>query len=161
MKRRSAGLLMYRHRGGALEVFLIHPGGPYWNRKDAGSWSIPKGEYGDDEAPLDAARREFVEETGIAPGETFIELRPVRQAGGKTVHAWAFEGDADPAQIVSNTFEVEWPPRSGNLKTFPEVDGAAWYGLVEARQKINAGQIPLIDELEAKVSVPTSRNLNA
>ena len=142
---------MYRRCNGTLEVFLIHPGGPFWNRKDDGAWSIPKGEYDDDEAPLDAAKREFVEETGIPPAETFIELRPVRQAGGKTVRAWAFEGDCDPALIVSNTFEIEWPPRSGRLQTFPEVDKAAWFDLAAAKEKINAGQIPLLDDLQARL----------
>jgi predicted NUDIX family NTP pyrophosphohydrolase len=102
---------MYRVRNGAIEVLLIHPGGPYWNRKDAGGWSIPKGEYDDDEEPLAAAKREFLEETGCTHGEPLIELRSVRQAGGKTVRAWAFEGDCDPLLVVSNTFEIEWPPR--------------------------------------------------
>ena len=143
---------MYRRGNGTLEVFLIHPGGPFWNRKDDGAWSIPKGEYDDEEEPLAAAKREFIEETGFAPGETCIELRPVKQAGGKTVRAWAFEGDCDAAQFVSNTFEIEWPPRSGKLRTFPEVDKAAWFGLAEARRKINVGQALLLDDLEAMLS---------
>ena len=152
MKRRSAGLLMYRRRAGTLEVLLIHPGGPFWTKKDAGAWSIPKGEFADDEEPLAAAKREFVEETGFAWAEPFLELKPVRQAGGKRVFAWAFEGDCDPAQIVSNTFEIEWPPRSGKLKTFPEVDRADWFGLDDARRKMNSGQVPLLEDLAARLS---------
>ena len=153
MKRRSAGLLMYRHRESILEVLLIHPGGPYWTRKDAGAWSIPKGELDEDEDPFVTAKREFLEETGFAPGETFLELQPIRQIAGKKVFAWAFEGDCDPALMVSNTFEIEWPPRSGKLQTFPEADRAAWFGPAAARKKIIASQIPFLDELEAAVSV--------
>jgi len=147
MKRRSAGLLMYRRRAGTLEVLLIHPGGPFWTKKDAGAWSIPKGEFADDEEPLAAAKREFVEETGFAWAEPFLELKPVRQAGGKRVFAWAFEGDCDPAQIVSNTFEIEWPPRSGRRQAFPEIDRAAWFGADEAREKLIAAQAAFVDRL--------------
>jgi predicted NUDIX family NTP pyrophosphohydrolase len=147
VKRRSAGLLMYRVRDGNLEVLLIHPGGPFWSRKDAGAWSIPKGEFGDDEDALVAAKREFVEETGFALGETFAALEPIRQSGGKLVHAWAFEGDCDPARIVSNTFEIEYPPKSGRVQTFPEADKAAWFDLAEARRRINPAQVPFLDEL--------------
>ena len=143
---------MYRIREGILEVLLIHPGGPFWTRKDAGAWTIPKGEFGDDEDPLAAAKREFVEETGFALGETFVALTPIRQAGGKRVQAWAFEGDGDPACLVSNTFEIEYPPKSGRIQTFPEADKAAWFDLAEARRMINAAQIPLLDELAALVS---------
>ena len=139
---------MYRIRDGNLEVLLIHPGGPFWTRKDLGAWSIPKGEFGDDEEPLDAAKREFVEETGFALGDTFAALMPIRQAGGKRVHAWAFEGDCDPARIVSNTFELEYPPKSGRMQTFAEADRAAWFDLAEARRRINAAQIPLLEELD-------------
>jgi predicted NUDIX family NTP pyrophosphohydrolase len=152
MKRRSAGLLMFRLCRGAAEVLLIHPGGPFWARKDAGAWSIPKGEYGDDEDPLGAAKREFVEETGFELGETFIELQPIRQAGGKKVMAWAFEGDCDPSRMMSNTFEMEYPPKSGRMRTFPEADRCAWFDFAEARRRINAAQVPLLDELEALVA---------
>ena len=143
---------MHRIRDGILEVLLIHPGGPFWTQKDAGAWTIPKGEFGDDEDPLAAAKREFVEETGFAPGDPFIELQPIRQAGGKRVFAWAFEGDCDPSCIVSNTFEIEYPPKSGRMQTFPEADRAAWFDLAEARRRINAAQIPLLDELAARLS---------
>ena len=151
MKRRSAGLLMYRVRDGMPQVLLIHPGGPFWIRKDARAWSIPKGEYDDDEDPLAAAKREFVEETGFAPGATFVELQPIRQAGGKRVMAWAFEGDCDPSQMVSNTFEIEWPPRSGRMATFPEADKAAWFDLETARWKMHLGQRPFLEQLEALI----------
>ena len=155
MKRRSAGLLMYRVREGALEVFLIHPGGPFWTRKDDGAWSIPKGEYGDDEEALAAAKREFVEETGFAWAEPFLELKPVRQAGGKRVYAWAFEGDCDPARMISNTFELEYPPRSGRIVIFPEADRAAWLDLPTARQKMHVGQLPFLEELDAAIGSRT------
>jgi predicted NUDIX family NTP pyrophosphohydrolase len=140
---------MYRFCAGALEVLLIHPGGPFWTKKDAGAWSIPKGEFDDDEEALEAAKREFVEETGFEWSEPFIELRPVRQAGGKRVFAWAFEGDCDPSRMASNTFELEYPPRSGRMVTFPEADKAAWFDLPTARQKMHAGQLPFLDQLEA------------
>jgi predicted NUDIX family NTP pyrophosphohydrolase len=151
MKRRSAGLLMYRIREGALQVLLVHPGGPFWTRKDAGAWSIPKGEFGDDEEPLTAAKREFVEETGFEPSAPFIALTPVRQASGKRVLAWAFEGDCDPERMVSNTFELEYPPRSGKMRTFPEADKAAWFALPEAHERINVAQGAFLDELESVV----------
>ena len=147
MPKRSAGLLLYRYRDESLEVFLVHPGGPYWARKDLGSWSIPKGEYRTDEDPLTAARREFQEETGLAAEGPFRELTEIRQKGGKYVRAWAMEGDCDPADIRSNTFTLEWPPRSGHLQEFPEADRSGWFGLEEARRKILAGQQPLLDEL--------------
>ena len=140
---------MYRRCGGALEVLLVHPGGPFWARKDAGAWTVPKGECEEGEDPLATAKREFVEETGFEPGEPFIALSPVRQAGGKTVVAWAFEGDCDATRIVSNTYEMEWPPRSGRRATFPEVDRAGWFDVETAKVKINAGQVPLLDELAA------------
>lgn len=148
--RRSAGLLPYRRRGGELEVFLVHPGGPFWARKDEGAWSIAKGEIGE-EAPLAAAKREFAEETGLAIDGRFVPLRPVRQAGGKQVEAWAVEAELDPARIVSNRFTMEWPPKSGRTQEFPEVDRAAWFPLAEARRKILAGQLPLLDQLEASL----------
>lgn len=148
MPKRSAGLLMYRHRNESLEVFLVHPGGPFWARKDLGVWSIPKGEYRADEDPLEAARREFHEETGLAVEGPFQKLTEIRQKGGKYVQAYALRGDADPAALKSNTFAMEWPPRSGKQQEFPEVDRAEWFGLAEARQKILASQQPLLDELE-------------
>ena len=148
MGKTSAGLLMYRRRHETLEVFLVHPGGPFWNKKDLGAWSIPKGEYRPDEDPLSAAKREFTEETGLQPGEHFIELAPTKQAGGKVVRAWAFEGDADPTAITSNIFSLEWPPRSGQQQTFPEVDRAAWFSIEEAKDRILKGQLPLLSELQ-------------
>ncbi|HEY1544019.1 MAG TPA: NUDIX domain-containing protein [Xanthobacteraceae bacterium] len=149
MSKRSAGLLMYRHSGAHPEVLLVHPGGPFWAKKDRGAWSIPKGEYVDDEEPLAAAQREFFEETGAQPRGAFAPLGEVRQPGGKHVTAWAVEGDFDPAALVSTTFELEWPPRSGRTRSFPEVDRARWFSLEEAREKIIAGQRPLIGRLEA------------
>ncbi len=147
-QRRSAGILLHRDVGGGLEVLLVHPGGPFWARRDAGAWSIPKGEYEPDEDPVDAARREFAEELGVAPppGE-LADLGEVRQKSGKYVRAWALAGDLDPDAIVSNTFELEWPPRSGRMREFPEVDRAQWFGLVEAREKINPAQAALLDRL--------------
>jgi predicted NUDIX family NTP pyrophosphohydrolase len=143
----SAGLVLYRIREAAIEVLLIHPGGPYWKNKDEGAWSIPKGEFLPEEDPLAAARREFFEETGVAIEGELRALRPLRQPGGKIVHAWAVEADLDPATIVSNTFEIEWPPRSGRLQSFPEIDRGAWFSLPEARRKILRGQVPLLEEL--------------
>jgi predicted NUDIX family NTP pyrophosphohydrolase len=140
---------MYRRREGALEVLLVHPGGPFWARKDAGAWSIPKGEIDPTEEPLAAARREFTEETGFPAEGHFHPLAPITQAGGKIVQAWAFEGDVDPAALQSNTFSIEWPSRSGRQKTFAEVDRAAWFPLDVARRKINLAQAALLDELEA------------
>src|SRR6185312_12388854 len=148
MPQRSAGLLMYRRRNSALEVFLVHPGGPFWAKKDAGAWTIPKGEYGDGEEPLAAARREFEEETGTAAEGQFLGLGEVKQAGGKVVTAWALERDLDPASIRSNTFSMEWPPRSGKMREFPEIDQAAWFSLTEAREKLIAAQTAFLDRLE-------------
>lgn len=146
--RRSAGLLLHRRRGDQLEVLLVHPGGPLWARRDVGAWSIPKGEYVDGEEPLAAARREFEEELGTAPpaGET-DDLGEIRQKSGKLVHGWAISGDLDTSAVVSNTFEMEWPPRSGKRVEMPEVDRAEWFALDEAREKINPGQVPLLDRL--------------
>jgi predicted NUDIX family NTP pyrophosphohydrolase len=143
----SAGLLLYRIRHAAIEVLLVHPGGPYWKTKDDGAWSIPKGEFSPAEDPLVAARREFFEETGVAIEGDLRALKPIQQPGGKIVHAWAVEGDLDPTTIVSNTFEIEWPPRSGRLQSFPEIDRAAWFALPEATRKILRGQVPLLEEL--------------
>lgn len=148
MAKTSAGLLMYRRRKEALEVFLVHPGGPFWSNKDLGAWSIPKGEYRSDEDPLSAAKREFTEETGLQSGKEFIELPPIKQPGGKVVRAWAFEGDADPTAITSNSFSLEWPPRSGQQQAFPEVDRAAWFSLEEAKERIFKGQVSLLVELQ-------------
>jgi predicted NUDIX family NTP pyrophosphohydrolase len=138
---------MFRRCGGAPEVLLVHPGGPFWTKRDLGAWSIPKGEYTPGEDPLAAARREFEEETGISPEGEFIPLSPCRQAGGKVVHAWAIEGDCDPTAIVSNTFVMEWPPRSGRQQEFPEIDRAAWFPLDIAKRKLVSGQVGLVDEL--------------
>jgi predicted NUDIX family NTP pyrophosphohydrolase len=147
MAKTSAGLLLYRRRGGRLEVFLVHPGGPFWARKDQGAWSIPKGEFTPGEDPLVAARRELEEETGLLPEGTFVALTPLRQAGGKIVHAFALEGDCDPAAIRSNSFTIEWPPRSGQRREFPEVDRAAWFALDEAQPKILKSQLGLLEQL--------------
>ena len=146
--KQSAGLLLYRFFQGHLQVLLVHPGGPFWAKKDAGAWSIPKGEFTDDEDPLAAARREFLEETSIAAEGVFIPLSPIRQKSGKRVYAWALEQDLDIARIRSNTFEMEWPPKSGRLQSFPEIDRAEWFTPARAREKINEGQRPLLDELE-------------
>src|SRR3989442_764384 len=136
MPRVSAGLLMYRKCKGALEFLLVHPGGPFWKGKDAGAWTIPKGEIEEGEDPLAAAKREFEEELGFKPRGDFIELTPIKQKGGKIVQAWAFEGDCEPIHFKSNTFTMEWPPRSGRVSEFPEVDQAAFFELEEAKQKI-------------------------
>ena len=154
--RVSAGLLMYRRDGEGLQVLLVHPGGPFFRNKDEGAWSIPKGEVGPGEEPLDAAVREFAEEIGVEPTGPFLALTPVKQKGGKVVHAWAFEGDCDPTAITCNTFTIEWPPRSGRHVEFPEIDRAAFFGPEEARRKVNAGQVPLIDELERIVGAGAS-----
>ena len=151
MARTSAGILLHRGRGERLEVFLVHPGGPFWANKDRGAWSIPKGEFAPGEDPLAAARREFAEETGLAADGAAVALQPIRQAGGKVVHAFALEGDADPAQISSNRFVLEWPPRSGRQQEFPEVDRAGWFELGAARQKLLKSQLGLLDQLVALV----------
>lgn len=157
MAARSAGLLLYRAPTGGLEVFLVHPGGPFWKNKDDGAWTIPKGEIAASEDPLATARREFREETGLdpdallRPGAGYVDLGEIQQKGGKRVRCWAIEGDADPAAIRSNTFEIEWPPRSGRRRAFPEVDRAAWFDLAQARRKINAAQVELLDRLSQHV----------
>ena len=151
MEKRSAGLLMFRRSGPEIEVFLVHPGGPFWAKKDAGAWMIPKGEYVDGELPLDAARREFREETGFEASGEFIELGTVKQASGKLVSAWAFEGDCDPNRLISNSCSVEWPPRSGRMIEIPEVDRGAWYSLSAAGQAILKSQQPFLDVLARKV----------
>lgn len=138
---------MYRLRDATIEVLLIHPGGPFWAKRDEGAWSIPKGEF-TEEHPLEAARREFQEETGFPAQGDFKPLAPIKQAGGKTVYAWAVEGDCDTGAIHSNTFELEYPPHSGRRRTFPEADRAAWFALAQAREKILKSQTPLLDQLE-------------
>ena len=143
--------MLFRRADGKVEVFLAHMGGPFWARKDAASWSIPKGEFEDDEAPLDAAMREFREETGLIPTGRFIELAPVKQSGGKTIFAWAVEWDCDASAIKSNTFTMEWPRGSGKMCEFPEIDRAAWFPLSEARRKILKGQGALLDELAMQI----------
>jgi len=149
---RSAGLLLYRGHGDGLEVLLVHPGGPLWAKRDAGVWSIPKGEYSDGEDPFDAARREFEEELGsAAPAGAAADLGEIRQKSGKRVRGWALAGDLDAGAVTSNTFELEWPPRSGRRIEVPEVDRAEWFGLGAAREKINAGQVPLLDRLEERL----------
>jgi predicted NUDIX family NTP pyrophosphohydrolase len=154
MAARSAGILLFRRRPDGPEVLLVHPGGPYWARKDLGAWSIPKGEHADGEDPLACARREFEEETGIAPPEgALLELGEVRQRSGKRVSAWALEGDLDPATVRSNTFTIEWPPRSGRTQEFPEVDRAAWFGVDEARRRLNPAQAELVDRLLERTPV--------
>jgi len=152
--KESAGILLYKQAGGVLQVFLVHPGGPFWKNKDAGAWSIPKGEFAEGEDALAAARREFAEETGqsLDAAGAPLALTPVRQSGGKLVRAWAIEGDADAEHITSNLCEIEWPPRSGRRMMIPEVDRAAWFGLEEARLRINKGQVALLDELARKLS---------
>ncbi|MDE2019879.1 MAG: NUDIX domain-containing protein [Patescibacteria group bacterium] len=149
MPRISAGLLMYRRRTGMLEVLLVHPGGPFFAKKDLGDWSIPKGEVdGTDADEFAAAKREFEEETGMKPEGRFISLGSITQAGGKVVHAWALEGDCDPANIRSNTFKMEWPPRSGRVQEFPEVDRAAFFAMEMARQKIKPTQAEFLGRLQ-------------
>ena len=150
MPKQSAGLLLYRVRNDQLEIFLVHPGGPLWARKDLGSWSIPKGEF-DEEEPLLAAKREFREETGVdAPQGKYISLKQVTQKSGKIVHAWAVSGEVAAEHIRSNDFELEWPPKSGKMRSFPEVDRGAWFSVEDAKQKINPGQVALILELLEK-----------
>ena len=146
--KRSAGLLVFRRADAGIEVLLGHMGGPFWARKDAGAWSIPKGEYDADEQPQAAARREFSEELGMPPPDgPLIELGEVRQAGGKTVSAWAVEGDLDPADVVPGTFQLEWPRGSGRMQEFPEVDRVAWFDLDSARAKVVSAQRDLLDRL--------------
>jgi predicted NUDIX family NTP pyrophosphohydrolase len=148
MARISAGLLLYRVDNATLEVLLVHPGGPFWANKDAGSWSIPKGEASPGEDLLTRAKQEVLEETGLVVDGMFRPLTPVKQGGGKIVHAWALAADFDPATLKSNTFTLEWPPRSGRVQEFPEVDRAGWFTLAEARQKIIKAQAALLDQLE-------------
>lgn len=151
-RKQTAGLLLFRRRERSLEVLLVHPGGPYWARKDDGAWSIPKGEVEDAEDVLAAARREVEEETGARPSGPFISLAPVHQTGGKIVHVWAVESDFDPASLKSNLFEMEWPPKSGKLKSFPEVDRASWFDLETAARKILASQAVVLQHLQERLT---------
>jgi predicted NUDIX family NTP pyrophosphohydrolase len=151
MAKQSAGLLMYRRTPTGPAVFLAHPGGPYFAKKDDGVWTIPKGEPAPGEALLDCARREFEEETGMRPEGELVALGEIRQAGGKVVHAWAFEGEWGDRELRCNTFELEWPPRSGRRQAFPEIDRACFFAIDEARRKINPAQIALIDRLLAQL----------
>ena len=147
MAKKSAGILMYRQQGSGLEVFLVHPGGPFWAQKDTGAWSIPKGEFAEGEDPLQAAKREFEEETGLHAEGDFVALTPLRQPGGKLVYAWAVRGNCDAKSIKSNTFAMEWPPRSGTHEEFPEVDRADWFGIPQATEKLLPGQRGFLEEL--------------
>lgn len=146
-KKQSAGLLMYRMQGNAVEVFLVHPGGPIWAKKDKGAWTIPKGQYDSDEEPIAAAQREFEEETSFIAAGPFVELGSIRQKSGKIVTAWAFAGDCDPAELVSNTCKIEWPPRSGKRVEIPEIDRGQWFSLERARKYVREEQGPLLERL--------------
>jgi predicted NUDIX family NTP pyrophosphohydrolase len=150
-KKLSAGILLYRKRDAGLEVFLVHPGGPFWAKKDDGAWSIPKGEYLEGEDPLTVAKREFYEETGSELSGSGIELTPAKQPSGKIIKAWAVDGDIDAASIRSNSFSMEWPPKSGRVRSFPEVDRALWCDLPMARKKLLTGQRVWLDELERRI----------
>jgi predicted NUDIX family NTP pyrophosphohydrolase len=152
MTIRSAGILLYRFQHQQLEVMLVHPGGPYWASKDLGAWSIPKGLIEENESALDAAKREFREETGFAVDGRFIELGSIKQPSKKIVHAWALEKDLDTKKVVSNTFEMEWPRNSGVVQEFPEIDAAAWFVVEEARQRILKGQVKFLDNLENRLA---------
>ena len=146
-KKISAGILMYRFPNKGIEVFLVHPGGPFWSGKDRGAWSIPKGLVGHGEESLAAALRELQEETGCRPPDRFIRLTPVQLKSGKVIEAWAAEGDCDPSSVRSNNFQMEWPPKSGRYQEFPEIDRASWFRIEEAKERINQGQVPLLKEL--------------
>lgn len=146
-QKKSAGILLYRYNKKTLEFFLVHPGGPFWKNKDAGAWSIPKGEFAEDEDGLLAAKREFEEETGHAVKGDFIQLTPIKQKSGKMIYAWGVEGDIDVYDIKSNIFEMEWPPKSGRKQEFPEVDKGAWFNEAQAKEKINPAQMALVEEL--------------
>jgi predicted NUDIX family NTP pyrophosphohydrolase len=148
---------MFRKAGTTLEVFLVHPGGPFWRNKDAGAWSIPKGEYNEGDYPLEAAKREFREETGFSVEGDFLPLGQVKQAGGKIVTAWAIEGQRSPDAIRSNTFSMEWPPKSGRQQEFPEVDRAAWFSVENAKERIFKGQLEFLNRLATQVAVTQAR----
>jgi len=152
-KKTSAGILLYRKLGDELEVFLVHPGGPYWQKKDKGAWSVPKGEFEAGEDPLEAAKREFKEETGFDITGDFIELTALRQPSGKVVYTWAVEGNIDATSIKSNMFSMEWPPRSGKEQEFPEVDRGGWFNIAQVREKLLPGQRGFLDELQKKLGM--------
>jgi predicted NUDIX family NTP pyrophosphohydrolase len=161
MPKRSAGILLYRRASAGPEVFLVHPGGPFWAKRDEGAWSIPKGECQPGEDALAAARREFAEETGLRLEGEFVALGTYRQSSAKTVEVWAAEGDADPARLESNTFAMEWPPRSGRTQDFPEVDRAAWFSPPEAARKILKGQLPILEALFSRLRAGGNRSRRA
>ena len=158
MAKLSAGLLLFRRIDRHLELFLVHPGGPFWARKDDGAWSLPKGEYSDAENPLEAAKREFQEETNISVDGDFLPLGELRQPSGKVITAWALEKDVDPTLVKSNLFSMEWPPKSGKTQDFPEVDRAAWFPLSQARTKLLKGQVAFINRLAKKLGVTVEDN---
>ena len=149
--KKSAGILLYRQADNGLEVFLVHPGGPYWAKKDEGAWSLPKGEFAEGEDALQAARREFNEETGFAIDGVFMELTPLKQPSGKIIYAWAVEGEIDASSVKSNLFSMEWPPKSGRLQEFPEVDRGGWFTIAQAREKLRSGQVGFLEELRGKL----------
>ena len=151
MNKRSAGIVLYRQRGSELEVLLVHPGGPLWAKRDDGSWSIPKGLYEGDEDPFVAAKREFEEETGLLPEGKFFELGTFGQPGGKIIAAWAVNGEFDPANLKSNCFSLEWPPKSGRIQDYPEVDRAGWFNVAGAMRKILKGQAPILQALLSRL----------
>ena len=153
MKKKSAGILVYKRSAENHKVFLVHPGGPYWAGKDLNSWSIPKGEFDDDEDPFVAAKREFKEETSFEVSGEFIELEPVKQPGGKTIYVWAVESGVDAKIIKSNSFKLEWPPKSGRMQEFPETDKAEWFSFEIAKHKIHKGQIPILEQLASKLNI--------
>jgi len=150
MAKKSAGIILYRYQASILQVLLVHPGGPFWANKDVGVWSIPKGEFDETESPFDAALREVKEETGLLLDGNFTALQPVKQKSGKLVYAWALQKDIDATQIKSNSFQMEWPPKSGKQQSFPEVNAAAWFSIEEAAEKILSGQLPLLQQLQQK-----------
>jgi predicted NUDIX family NTP pyrophosphohydrolase len=153
VKKSSAGLLMYRSAGRSVEILAVHPGGPFWAKKDLGSWSIPKGEFDESESAFEAAKREFTEETGASPEGTFIGLKPVRHKSGKIVHAWAIEGQFDVGSLKSNTFELEWPPKSGRIQSFPEIDRAGWFSIPDGVAKLVPAEVSFVDELASILKV--------
>ncbi|WP_104381550.1 NUDIX domain-containing protein [Sphingobacterium sp. HMA12] len=148
-RRFSAGILLYKFQEKGISFFLVHPGGPFFAKKDEGWWTVPKGEVADDESELEAATREFLEETGYLPSGSFIRLDPIKQKGGKIVHCWAVEGDIDPDSLISNDFQIEWPPKSGRIQTYPEIDRGAWFTMEEAKKKINMQQISFLEQIAA------------
>ena len=158
IKKQSAGILAFKKIENELEVFLVHPGGPFWKNKDAGAWSIPKGEFTNNENALAAAKREFLEETGMLITGEFVELQPVKLKSGKAVFAWAIEKDIDSNKIESNVFELEWPPHSGQMQSFPEVDKGAWFNMKQAREKLNIMQVNFLDQLEEKLAETQQKN---